>query len=310
MKLALSLIALISLAAAFALPDEGQKAQSADDELPQPFAVDLRQKSATCSGSGSSASRPAKKRPANGLTATYRAMRARWHRPPTAAERNQWKKEGHPLVIRPIHGSEEFTLQRDPETGEYDAEAHAKAMLAFQWKADGAMHPIEERLLSLIHDAAAHFKAPYVHLISGYRNRVGRQSSRHNQGRAADIVLPGVSDARLAAYLRRQGYVGVGLYPVSGFTHVDVRERSYYWVDRSGPGQRTRARSIMPAAVAQNDARARRRGIEPTPPYDPAAVPVIEIALAGAEEGAEEGKEASDRPILASADGAAPEESE
>ena len=31
------------------------------------------------------------------------------------------------------------------------------------------------------------------------------------------------------------GFVGVGVYPVSGFVHLDVRERSYFWVDTSGP---------------------------------------------------------------------------
>lgn len=308
MKIALSLIASISLAAAFLLPArEPDERLGADAEEAHTIdnALRLHHTSASCSGSGSAKARPAaRKRPSNNLTATYRAMRARWHRPPTAAQRASWNKDGAPLVIRPVHGSEEFTLRRDPETGEYDSESHEAAMLAFQWKADGAMHPIEERLLSLVHDAAAHFKAPYVHLISGYRNRAGRNSSRHNQGRAADIVLPGISDARLAAYLRRQGYVGVGLYPVSGFTHIDVRERSYYWVDRSGPGQRSRSRSIMPDAVAQNDARARRRGVEPTAPYDPAASGAIEIASAESVDS----DEPDDRPILASAESAVSEE--
>lgn len=305
MKRALSLIALFSVAAAFTLPEREYPRHVEDLSVHASRALDSRAPAPSCSGSGRpSSAATSHKRPSNGLTATYRAMRARWHRPPTPAERASWTKEGRPLVIRPIHGGGEFTLRRDPETGEYSAEEHERAMLAFQWKADGAMHPIDERLLTLIHDAATHFKAPYVHLISGYRNRAGRQSSRHNQGRAADIALPGVSDARLAAYFRRHGYVGVGLYPISGFTHIDVRDRSYYWVDRSGPGQRARSRPIMASAVAQNDARARRRGIEPTPPYDPAAVQGFEIAS----NSPADGESLVDRPILARADGASPED--
>ncbi|MEZ4248989.1 MAG: hypothetical protein R3B99_12185 [Polyangiales bacterium] len=30
---------------------------------------------------------------------------------------------------------------------------------------------------------------------------------------------------------------GVGYYPNSSFVHFDVRRRSAYWVDRSGPGE-------------------------------------------------------------------------
>src|SRR5690606_19570009 len=135
------------------------------------------------------------------------------------------------------------------------------------WKADGSEHPIDDRLLELVYRAVKRYKAPYVHLVSGYRNRNGQGSSRHNQGRAADVVLPGVGDAQLAAFFRRQGFVGVGYYPVSGFTHIDVRDRSYYWVDRSGPGQRSRERSIRGQDVAVNDRKARKRGERPTPPY-------------------------------------------
>lgn len=322
MKIALALIASFSLMAALTLPErhgaepEGQVG-SVDDgphsaviaRLGIGESADFVGRNASeCSGSGNRGTRSAPKATPQGrLTATYRAMRARWHRPPTASEREAWRKNGAPLVIRPIHSSEEFVIERDPETRAYDEAAHQTAMLAFQWKSDGTMHPIEERLLHLIHDAAAHFKAPYVHLISGVRNRPGRGTSRHNQGRAADIVLPGISDARLAAYMRRQGYVGVGLYPVSGFTHVDVRDRSYYWVDRSGPGQRSRSRSIMQSAVAQNDARARRRGVEPTPPYDLAMRDSLIVVAKSPEDASRadetrRGEESEDRPILASAE--------
>jgi hypothetical protein len=118
-------------------------------------------------------------------------------------------------------------------------------------------------LLELVYRAVRFYRAPYVHVISGYRET--RSTSRHNQCRAMDIVLPGVSDGRLVRFFRRQGYAGVGQYPVSGFVHVDVRERSYFWVDRSAPGRRSRPRRVASGEALLRDRQAERRGEEPVP---------------------------------------------
>lgn len=272
-------MATLVLAAAIAAPSR-----------PAPLAESLEP--ARCSSSssakrGSSAKKKSAPKRTSGLTRTYRRLRARWHMKPSPAERRKWiAEENPPLVIKPVHANEAFEIRPDPETGAFDEEALAVAMEAFHWKADGSTHPVDDRLIELIYRAVKRYKAPYVHLVSGYRNRNGRGSSRHNQGRAADIVLPGVGDAQLAAFFRRQGFVGVGFYPVSGFTHVDVRERSYYWVDRSGPGQRSRERAIRGKDVARNDARARRRGERATPPYD--QTETAEEVLASAETSSED----------------------
>ena len=121
--------------------------------------------------------------------------------------------------------------------------------------------PYLPRLLELIYRAVKRFRAPYVIVVSGYRD--ARATSRHAHGRAADIVLPGVSDRRLAAYFRRQGFVGVGLYPVSGFVHLDVRSRSFFWIDRSGPGRPSRLRPVLRKHTHRMDRRALRRGEAP-----------------------------------------------
>ena len=42
---------------------------------------------------------------------------------------------------------------------------------------------------------------------------------------------------------REAGYSGVGVYSVSGFVHVDVREQPHHWVDASGPGATERPKS-------------------------------------------------------------------
>jgi len=42
--------------------------------------------------------------------------------------------------------------------------------------------------------------------------------------------------------------------------HVDVRDRSYFWVDSSGPGRRNRERGILGVIAAQADRDAAARG--------------------------------------------------
>ncbi len=196
------------------------------------------------------------------LTAAQRrAIRRRHERAPRSVVTAWLAHDPPPLVLRPVRG-EVATLTPGSDEGGFDAVALAAAARALAHHEDGSEHPIEPRLLELVYRAARHFRAPYVIVISGYRP--GRASSRHAHGRAIDFVLPGVADRRLAAWARRLGFVGVGIYPVSGFVHLDVRERSYFWSDASGPSESNRERPILRSAWARADRDARRAGIEPT----------------------------------------------
>ncbi|MCA9601481.1 MAG: DUF882 domain-containing protein, partial [Myxococcales bacterium] len=187
--------------------------------------------------------RRASRRPA--VSAAYRRMRARWHRRAPTHEVRAWQRRTPPpMVLHPVNGRGHYEVRRNLETGVFDDDASNNFMIALaHHKGDGSSRPIHPRLLEVLHRAVEHFNVPYVHVISGYRP--DRASSRHTQGRAVDVVFPGVSDRRLAAYLRQQGFVGVGIYPVSGFVHLDVRARSYFWVDRSGPEEANRAHGIL-----------------------------------------------------------------
>jgi hypothetical protein len=93
------------------------------------------------------------------------------------------------------------------------------------------------------------------------------RASASCRGRAIDLVVPGASDEEVAKFAREQGFVGVGVYPVSGFLHVDVRERSYFWVDKSGPGKRSRTRGILTDVAAKSDAAAIARGEKAIGPF-------------------------------------------
>ncbi len=209
-------------------------------------------------------SRGAKKRRSPAISASYIRMRNRWHaRAPQAAVRAFLAQSPHPaLVLSPVGDAPDQTLLPSTDRGDFDDAARELAALALADKHTGATHPIEPRLLDLVYDAARHFSAPYVHVISGYRANDG--NSRHAQGRAVDIVLPGVRDRALAVYLRSQGFVGVGIYPRAGFVHLDVRARSYFWSDNSAPSERSRPRVMLIKTAQRADARARQRGVIPT----------------------------------------------
>ncbi len=196
------------------------------------------------------------------LTAAQRVQIRRWHAAASRREIEVWRRTTpSPLVLRPLTGPRRFELIPAGDDGGFDEGDMALAEQALAFRADGSTHPIHPRLVELTYAAARHFHAPYVHVVSGYRN--GRPSSRHAQGRAIDFVLPGVGDRRLAAWLRTQGFVGVGIYPTSGFVHLDVRARSYFWSDSSAPDQRTRERQILRALGPRYDRAARGRGVEP-----------------------------------------------
>jgi hypothetical protein len=75
-----------------------------------------------------------------------------------------------------------------------------------------------------------------VEVVSGYRPDA-RDTSRHHHGRALDFRLSDVHRRRVSKFARKLERTGVGFYPNSVFTHVDVRNQSAYWVDRSAPGE-------------------------------------------------------------------------
>lgn len=169
-----------------------------------------------------------------------------------------------PLVLRPIRYRGIYDLLPD-DAGEFDASQMRAARKAFTHR-DGASHDVHPRLMAIVYRATLEFRAPYVWVISGYREgRSTSRTSRHTQGRAIDMVLPGVNNARLARFLRRQGFVGVGTYSKSGFVHLDVRERSFFWQDDSAPGEPSRERRVRRAEGRRYDRRARERGEQPTP---------------------------------------------
>lgn len=120
---------------------------------------------------------------------------------------------------------------------------------------DGSARPPNPRLLAILTRISDHFGGRRIQIVSGYRKAGGytRDTSRHTQGDAMDIRIEGVPITAIRDYCRTLSNVGCGYYPTSRFVHVDVRDRSEFWIDWSGPGQAPRYSRPEGAAEPEGD---------------------------------------------------------
>jgi uncharacterized protein YcbK (DUF882 family) len=174
---------------------------------------------------------------------------------------------GRPLlVLQGLNIPDHVELTPRSDRGGFSAEDLDRAAHVMR-DHSGNEHPVDPRLLDMVYRIQAHFHAHEIRIISGYRTPHGGATSNHGKGRAMDLVVPGATDEEVAKLAREEGFAGVGIYPVSGFVHVDVRERSYFWVDSSGPGKRSRTRGILADVAARSDAQAVGRGEHSVGPF-------------------------------------------
>lgn len=119
-----------------------------------------------------------------------------------------------------------------PDTG-YDGEAYREIcwlLRDVQANRSFAMAPRLLDVLCGLQNWLAHngLKEP-IHVNSGYRSfstnyrtEGSALNSRHLNGQAADITVPGVPLARLAGMASLFGEGGVGMYLNKGFVHIDT----------------------------------------------------------------------------------------
>jgi uncharacterized protein YcbK (DUF882 family) len=103
----------------------------------------------------------------------------------------------------------------------------------FRCRWTGRRMAMAPQLMTWVVQAARHFGAREVHVISAFRHpkfnevlrKTGRQVARrsnHRLGRAVDFRLLGVPVDRLVAYLKARRLGGIGRYPQSQFVHLDT----------------------------------------------------------------------------------------
>jgi uncharacterized protein YcbK (DUF882 family) len=123
------------------------------------------------------------------------------------------------------------------QDGSYSINAEEELNFVLRCRRTDAEKAIDVQLLtwmSLIYD---HFGGKPLQIVSGYRNQ-RKQTSNHFKGRAMDIRIEGVAPKQVRAFAQTldRGGMGIGLYPRSGFVHIDVRSPpSYRWIDNSPP---------------------------------------------------------------------------
>jgi uncharacterized protein YcbK (DUF882 family) len=96
---------------------------------------------------------------------------------------------------------------------------------------------MDPQLLTILSTVYDHFGGKPLEIVSGYRNQ-RKLSSNHTKGTASDIRISGVSIKQIKAFAETldRGGMGIGIYPVSGFVHIDVRPPpSFRWTDYSPP---------------------------------------------------------------------------
>jgi uncharacterized protein YcbK (DUF882 family) len=173
------------------------------------------------------------------------------------------------LVLRSVNTRETQAFMAATAMGGFAEMDLPRAQHSLRETFSGHEFPVERHLLDLLYQIQTHFNAQEIRVISGYRTPVeGNGQGNHGRGRAVDFVVPGAQDEDVARFARELGFVGVGLYPISSFVHVDVRPQSYFWTDRSGPGHQSRERGILPELAAHSDLAARARGELPLDPTD------------------------------------------
>jgi uncharacterized protein YcbK (DUF882 family) len=140
-----------------------------------------------------------------------------------------------------VASKESIKINIFDETGDYDIDALRSVTHLFRCKRTSDERDVNPRLLTILSHVYDHYGKP-IELLSGYRNQT-KTTSFHYKASASDIRVEGVAPRALRQFVDSldSGGMGIGLYPRTGFVHVDVRPPpSYRWIDysRSDPGSR------------------------------------------------------------------------
>lgn len=137
----------------------------------------------------------------------------------------------------------------DINTGDKKGRVSPVALKSFEKmmrSPNGMAHPIEPRLVALLGVVSNHFGSRKIEVISGFRPYTPTQynpHSNHMHGKAVDFRVVGVPNETLRDFCRTLKDTGCGYYPNSVFVHMDVREKSAFWIDYSKPGEPPRYNS-------------------------------------------------------------------
>jgi uncharacterized protein YcbK (DUF882 family) len=165
-----------------------------------------------------------------------------------------WAKDLAPLKVECANTGAKAAIRLYDPDGTVDAGA-VEAFSRVAADSNGEF-PLHDRLVQLAVKTAHHFGVGSLVVVSGYRKSRNRSGDHHSKGEALDFRLPGIDYRQIAAYLRSLPRVGVGVYtdPRTHYVHLDVRDRSFHWLDASPPGVTWREAALPDAKQAARDA--------------------------------------------------------
>ena len=165
--------------------------------------------------------------------------------PPAALRRDPLPRPSGDVWLRAINLSAEVRVNIYKSDGTFDDESLAMLDELFRCTATGEVRAVNAKLYEHLSRINDHYAGKPVELVSGFRF-AERDSSRHFHASAMDVRVPGVSAQELRKFAETldqgkdgpDGGMGIGIYPASGFVHIDFRapgEPSFRWTDWSGP---------------------------------------------------------------------------
>jgi uncharacterized protein YcbK (DUF882 family) len=160
------------------------------------------------------------------------------------------KPSGH-IKLHAENLAEEVEVDIYKPDGKFNEGALAQLDELFRDTKVGEVRAVRAELYEQLSRIQDHFGGKTVVLVSGFRF-AERDSSRHFHASAMDIHIPGIATSELYKFAQTLdcGGMGIGIYPNSGFVHVDYRapgEPSYRWVDYSGHGGSKPTHRTQPA---------------------------------------------------------------
>jgi uncharacterized protein YcbK (DUF882 family) len=129
-----------------------------------------------------------------------------------------------------VRTGERETLGLFTRKGALDKGSVTKLSYLCREKVTNKVKRLNVRLVKMIQRIAQEFPDKPIEIISGYRaSEVGGQESQHAFGRALDFRIPGVPLQQIFRACKSQPRSGCGIYPKSGFVHMDAREKNATW---------------------------------------------------------------------------------
>jgi uncharacterized protein YcbK (DUF882 family) len=166
--------------------------------------------------------------------------------PAAALHKDPLPRPSGDVWLRAVNLNAELRANIYKSDGTFDDETLAMLDELFRCPATGEVRAVNAKLYEHLSRINDQFAGKPVELVSGFRF-AERDSSRHFHASAMDVRVPGVSAYELKKFAETldqgkdgpDGGMGIGIYPTSGFVHIDFRapgEPSFRWVDWSGPG--------------------------------------------------------------------------